>query len=156
VDALNDRSGTAMDMQMFFQFFTTDIMFDLAFGGHGPQLVKAGKDATGMFEAMESYLQIITTIGNVPSLTPLAKLLPPDPKVEKFVQFSDQCYEARAQDPSPSPDIFQYLVSVRNSRPIRYSPKTQGGRREPCSYVRERQTIARRGPIGYCTPPRSW
>ena len=107
---------------MLFQFFTTDIMFDLAFGGHGPQLMRTGKDTAGMFEAMTSYLKIIATVGNVPALAPLLKALPPDPKVEKFVQLSDQCYEARAQDPSPSPDIFQYLVSFQNLRSLDAHP----------------------------------
>jgi len=100
-----------MDMRLFFQLFTADIMFDLTFGGHGPQLVKAGKDVIGMYEAMLSYLKVVMTMGNVPYLTPLLKSLPSDPKVKRFIDFCGECYSARVQDAMPSNDIFQHLVS---------------------------------------------
>ena len=122
IDVLGDRTGVPVDMRLFFQFFATDVMFDLAFGGRGPQLMKAGKDVTGMFEAMLSYLQIVVAIGNVPSLTPIVKLLPPDPKVAKFIRLCDECYFARVEDPSPSRDIFRFWV---RGLPISSLPDSQ-------------------------------
>jgi len=86
-------------------------MFDLAFGGRGPQFMKAEKDATGMFDGMLSFLRAVITVGHVPFITPIVKLLPLDPKVDNFVQFCTQCYLARVEDSSPSRDIFRHLVS---------------------------------------------
>ena len=97
-------------MRLFFRFLTTDVIFDLAFGGRGPQLLKAGEDTDGMFGTMLSALRAFAAINHVPALIPLVKLLPPNPKIEQFMKLCNRCYLERIEDPSPSHDIFRHLV----------------------------------------------
>lgn len=103
-------------------------MFDLTFGGRGPELLKAGKDTVGLFEGMLTWLRVVITIDHVPALTPLLKILPIDPKVEQFVELCTQFYRARVDDPSPSHDIFHHFVSgITAPSTSRISPRIGSG-----------------------------
>ena len=72
--------------------------------------MKTGKDVAGVFDGILSFVRALVTVGHVPFITPMVKLMPPDPRVESFLEFCNQCYFARVDDPSPSRDIFRHLV----------------------------------------------
>ncbi|KAI0306837.1 high nitrogen upregulated cytochrome P450 monooxygenase 2 [Multifurca ochricompacta] len=69
VHSSDQKEGAVLDMAQWMNYFTTDFMGDMAFGG-GFELMKAGGDREGLWTLIESGLHVIAVLGHVSYLLP--------------------------------------------------------------------------------------
>ena len=100
----------SIDLRAWFQYFAWDVMFDLAFGGRGPQFMQDGEDSQGYIAPMQDVVQASSALGHVPALTKIVKLFP-SKDVHRYVKMVRNLFRDRIGDPAPVPDIFRFLVS---------------------------------------------
>ncbi|KAI0275430.1 cytochrome P450 [Gloeopeniophorella convolvens] len=125
-DAAQEKRMAVVDICKWLEYFTTDFMGDLAFGGSF-ELMKEDRDTAGVWELMADAARPIAVIANIPWSIPLIRLFTPGMKgYDRLYSFGTQSVMKRLQMGSGRKDVFYYLsgedeqknAAQRNSQTI--------------------------------------
>ncbi|KAH9990641.1 high nitrogen upregulated cytochrome P450 monooxygenase 2 [Russula compacta] len=108
-DAAREKRETQVDLCAWFDYFATDFMGDLAFGGVF-DLMKHGRDTIGIRSLLQSGVKNLTTFSHVPWILPYLNRLPGSMHhVNRARKFANAKVFKRLQTGSKRRDLFYYL-----------------------------------------------
>ncbi|KAH9026090.1 high nitrogen upregulated cytochrome P450 monooxygenase 2 [Lactarius hengduanensis] len=104
-----EKKGVVLDMAAWFNYFTTDFMGDMAFGG-GFELMKAGGDNEGIWTLIESHLRFRAITGHVSYvLPPLLAIVGRKGSIRRIHAFARDRVVKRLQMGAKRKDLFYHL-----------------------------------------------
>jgi cytochrome P450 len=106
VHGSNHREGVVLDMGKWLNYFTTDFMGDMAFGG-GFELMKAGGDEDGIWTIIESGLHVSSIISHVPYI--MEYFAATSGKLRRAIAFGRGNVSKRLGVGASRKDLFYYL-----------------------------------------------
>ncbi|KAE9369395.1 cytochrome P450 monooxygenase-like protein [Stipitochalara longipes BDJ] len=123
VTQLQDRSGQEVDASLWFNFYSFEVMGDLAFGNSFGMLT-SGKKHHGL-EALQEGMAPLGIITPLPWAIPIFQALPQPAGIDQWVEFSNKQILARKKYIPEKPDIMSWLIEAENehSDPIVSDPR---------------------------------
>ncbi|KAH9987800.1 cytochrome P450 [Russula vinacea] len=106
VHGSDHRESVVLDMGKWLNYFTTDFMGDMAFGG-GFELMEAGGDEDGIWTILESGLHVSSIVSHVPYITAL--LSATNGKLRRAIAFGRGSVSKRLGVGANRKDLFYYL-----------------------------------------------
>ncbi|KAI9447575.1 high nitrogen upregulated cytochrome P450 monooxygenase 2 [Lactarius indigo] len=104
-----EKKGVILDMAAWFNYFTTDFMGDMAFGG-GFELMKAGGDSEGIWTLIESHLRFRAITGHVSYVLPLLlAIIGRKGSIRRIHAFGRERVVKRLQMGAKRKDLFYHL-----------------------------------------------
>ncbi|KAI0279986.1 cytochrome P450 [Russula aff. rugulosa BPL654] len=127
IDCLEDRvhgsdrkGGVVLDMVAWLNYFTTDFMGDMAFGG-GFELMEAGGDKDGIWAILESGLHISAIVSHIPFIViPITSVMGGG-AIRRAVEFGRRSVLKRLEVSANRKDMFYYLSGEELPEPDRPS-----------------------------------
>jgi len=110
IERSDEKANAALvDMTLWFEYFSTDFMGDMAFGG-GFELMKAGRDVDGVWTLLESNLWISAVVSHVPwVIPPLLAFASKGSALMRTRQFCTERVLERLRMGANRKDLFYYL-----------------------------------------------
>ncbi|KAI0265784.1 high nitrogen upregulated cytochrome P450 monooxygenase 2 [Gloeopeniophorella convolvens] len=103
------KDGAELDIGAWMNYFTTDFMGDMAFGG-GFELMRDGGDKGGIWKLLESNIHMLSIFANIPYALPLLVFLAGDSgSVQRTRVFSAERVMKRLEMGSKRKDLFYHL-----------------------------------------------
>ncbi|KAF8269044.1 high nitrogen upregulated cytochrome P450 monooxygenase 2 [Lactarius quietus] len=125
-----EKKRAVLDMATWFNYFTTDFMGDMAFGG-GFELMKAGGDNDGIWTLIESHLRIRAITAQVSYVLPLLiAFTGRKGAVQRIFAFGRERALERLKMGANRKDLFYHLSGEalpENERPSLSDVATDGG-----------------------------
>ncbi|KAJ9615861.1 hypothetical protein H2200_001938 [Cladophialophora chaetospira] len=122
VDTIGSHVGNPLDVTRWFNFFSFDLMGELAFGESFGRL-DAGQENTYM-TVFHELMNLIGLLGSVPWLMHLVSKIPTTTGKE-FQIYSRGLVEKRRKMPKDRRDIFSYLLDAYEKEPIKTEQLTE-------------------------------
>ncbi|KAI0301723.1 cytochrome P450 [Multifurca ochricompacta] len=108
-ESAKEKRGSLVNICAWFEYFATDFMGDMAFGG-GFELMRDGGDIGGVWHILEVGFQNITLIAHVPWVLPYAKYFPGSGKdLVRLREFGNVNVAKRLEMGPNRKDLFYYL-----------------------------------------------
>ncbi|PMD67138.1 cytochrome P450 monooxygenase-like protein [Hyaloscypha bicolor E] len=123
INQLQARSGHEVDASLWFNFYSFDVMGDLAFGRSFDMLI-SGKKHYGL-EALQEGMAPLGIINPLPWAIPIFQALPQPAGIDQWVEFSNKQILARKKYTPENPDIMSWLIEAENGHtdPVASDPR---------------------------------
>ncbi|KAI0265038.1 high nitrogen upregulated cytochrome P450 monooxygenase 2 [Gloeopeniophorella convolvens] len=108
-EAANEKREALLDIASWFEFFSTDFMGDMAFGG-GFELMDSNGDKKTTWNIVQAGLKNAAVLGHISWFRPLAQYIPGTTSKDRHMrEFAKDCVVRRMQMGTDRKDLFYHL-----------------------------------------------